>query len=370
MVFLSIFITISVIINIIFTLPYVKYYYDKWYRYYFDKPFFTNEKNSLIIKAVADASIKINKTLMSQQEFCGLFEDIKSYFRPKRNSKIKNNFYTSYLYAGLSQYALSYNDNNITQKLIKIAENFIDRNTNRLNYDIFQADQYPIGILYINLYKITKDICYRDIATSIYQSLINENKTPFVIKYNKEPDKNYVDSLGMTIPFLMEYHNLTNDAFAKELAIYNIKNYYLFGVDKETGIPAHGYNMSNKMKLGSINWGRGIGWYLFSLSYCSGEIEGIIPPHIDIPLTQFPSSSLNFDSSTALMTVMYNISHNTPNKLSLNFIKGHIRTNGLISNCSGDTYGFNNYSHSFSESELCNGLFLLLVSKYKEHIEE
>ena len=64
------------------------------------------------------------------------------------------------------------------------------------------------------------------------------------------------------------------------------------------------------------------------------------------------------------MFEIYEQSKDQSRKLSLDFIKPHILTNGFVDDCSGDTYGLNSYSHTFGESELCNGFLLMLVSKF------
>lgn len=80
--------------------------------------------------------------------------------------------------------------------------------------------------------------------------------------------------------------------------------------------------------------------------------------------TQFPNSNNKFDSSTALMFEIYKQAKNPNRPLSLSFIKPHILKTGFVDDCSGDTYNLNDYSHSFGESELCNGLLLMLASKF------
>ncbi len=364
----TILLILSVVVNILFLLPYIHYYVSNLYRRYFDKPFYNLEdEDSKIISSVLKASLSFKKGRMIQQEYKGLFIDLKNFFRPKRNSHIINNFYTAYLYVGLSQYALSYNDLQVVDYLKHKANLWIDFKTNKLNYELKRIDQYPIGILYINLFYLTKDTKYKLVADNIFNSLLAMRLSVKnnIIKYNDELDKYYVDALGMYIPFLMEYYRLTNNSLAKNIVVENLNEYYRWGVDKETGIPTHGYNIRTKMKVGSANWGRGIGWYFLAKAYCKGidlmDKGGVV----EFPYTQFPCSSDHFDSSTAIMIELFKQSKSENSKLSIDFIKKHIRTNGLIDSCSGDTYGFNDYSHSFSESEFCNGLFLLLISKFK-----
>lgn len=364
---------ISITVNIIFVLPYTKYYFKKIYNWYFAKPFFKiDDKNSTIVKAILKSSVSIKKTIMIQQEYSGLFIDIKNFFKSKRNNSFFNNFYTAYLYVGLSQYALKYKDDDILNYVKKKADEWIDNENIRLNYKLSKVDQFPIGILYINLYKMTNEGKYKKVAEFIYNKLLEKSKevNKYIIKYNDNDNyNNYVDVLGMVVPFLMEYYNLQKDVNAYKLAQYNIEQYYKCAVDKGNGIPAHGYSLTSGIKVGSCNWGRGIGWYLLANAYCKNcninqnALEQTIK---HIPYTQFPGQYSQFDSSTALMIEIFKQSRNNTSKVNIDFIKNKIRTNGMIDFCSGDTYNFNHYSKSYGESELCNGLFLILISKFGE----
>lgn len=52
----------------------------------------------------------------------------------------------------------------------------------------------------------------------------------------------------------------------------------------------------------------------------------------------------------------------SPRKETLNSMKNYIAVDGAILQTSGDTYSFNNYSKSFGNSELSQGMLLLILS--------
>ena len=165
----------------------------------------------------------------------------------------------------------------------------------------------------------------------------------------------------------MEYYKMTNNNIAKEIAIRNINLFENYCVDKQTGFPTHGYNTKTKIKIGSSNWGRGIGWYLLAKAYLEEPSHGetiLNTTLVDLDYTQFPGSSCQFDSSVALLFELYKQKKKI-SKNSIDFIKSRIRVNGEFDLCSGDTYGFNDYSHTFGNSELCSGLFLMIISNYE-----
>ncbi|MBM4761455.1 glycoside hydrolase family 88 protein [Bacillus sp. B15-48] len=79
------------------------------------------------------------------------------------------------------------------------------------------------------------------------------------------PNHVLVDSLGMVCPFLCRYGNAFNDDSSINLAIDQLTNFVNYGMDKESGLPYHGYNLQSGTKLGIIGWGRAIGWQLIGL---------------------------------------------------------------------------------------------------------
>jgi hypothetical protein len=355
---LNYFFIISLSINCIFIAPYVYSIYKIDNTEYYDSTATDQE----IITSVVNASLTLNGSKMIKQEFHGLFPDVKMMFTSGIHSNTINNYYNAYNYAGLSQYALRFSDSKVRNYIIRKADSWIADNGN-LNYRLEKVDQCPIGIMYLNLYTMTGMLKYKRIADYIFDFLKSKRQKDNLIPYNNN-DTNFSDAVGMYVPFLMEYYNITKDSLAIEIAKANLIQYQQFGIDKDTHLPFHGYNIKTGIKVGSCNWGRGIGWYLLAISYCPQLNDSVLMKNVELlPYTQFPLSSSSFDSSTALMFELYKQSTNKSRTLNFDFIRTHIKTNGYVSDCSGDTYGLNDYSHSFGNSELCNGLLLLLYSK-------
>lgn len=81
--------------------------------------------------------------------------------------------------------------------------------------------------------------------------------------------------------------------------------------------------------------------------------------------SQFPGQPYgDFDTSTALMFEIFKQSRSSKRKANISVLKSHTTESGMIADCSGDTDSYNRYSHTFCKSELCNGLFLILISKF------
>lgn len=357
---------VSVLFNIVAILPYVKPYYSKLERKIFPpKHFSIKTSDKEVLNKVCEATLQLKGVKMSMNESKGLPEDVKAFFKKKRNTTAKNNFFTAYSMVGLSYYAMSKKDTATMDNLREKTNSFLNTKEKKLNYPIEKIAQAPIGILLLNLYRWYNSEIYMKAAHSLFTTIADMREPDGKIMYIRGLDYNYVDAVGMYVPFLMEYFKATQDTLALKIVDYNMTLYYDNGVNHETGIPFHGYNIKNGMHLGSANWGRGIGWYLLAAAFCPQIDDPILKKTLSkLKYTQFPGCNDHFDSSTALMFEIYKQSKNHNRKLSLDFIKPHILTNGFVDDCSGDTYGLNSYSHTFGESELCNGLLLMLVSKF------
>lgn len=374
------FFSLSLILNIICILPYKDVFsthFNKIFNPYDFTHMSTNIPDSAYIKLVLKKSLQMDGKNYSTREYKGLFYDIKDmvFNHKSHNETLNNPFNIGYLYAGLSYYALvnPKDNNDIVDYLINISSQYENYQHNNLNYRIENIIQIPYGIMYINLYKITNEQKYLNISSNIYNQLLQfrlEGKEE--IPYLPNSDFRYIDGLGMYVPFLMEYYKITGDSLAMKVAKENIQLMQKYSIDKETGIPHHGYNPHNYLKLGSANWGRGIGWYLLALSYCSDMVDDKIEKSVDLmDYTQFPGQPYSkFDTSTALMLEIFKQSRNKNRKLDLSFIKSHTTISGMIDDCSGDTYSYNQYSKVFNKSEICNGLFLILITKFSNNVSK
>ena len=346
--------------------PYVKPCYVRIQDRFFPKEHFSKQSSDKdVLDKVYKTSLNLKDVKMSMGDMKGLPIDLKNFFLPKRHSSIQNNYYTSYAISGVSYYAIQQRDSIVMNKLKIKTDEFIDSKNKKLVYPIKKIDQVPIGLLLLNLYRWYHDDEYLLTARSLYSTVINMKDYQGRILYVKDSDVDLDDVLGMCIPFLMEYYNVTHDSTALVTVNENMERFHRYAVNPRTGLPAHGYNLRTGIPVGSANWGRGIGWYLLASAFCPQIEDNILDNTLfNLDYTQFPGSSSNYDSSYSIMCEIYKQSKNKKRKLSLQFIKSHILKNGMVDDCSGDTYGLNNYSHTFGESELCNGLLLILASKF------
>lgn len=356
----------SLLFNIIILLPYSSAIFHKVQKKLFPSSYFTTETPDMeVLDKVCEATIELDGKEKQECEARGVPYDQFSYYGIRNNAGHKNGIFVSYGLIGASYYAAFRNDSTSMNKLKKKAQEFIAADKGVLTYDIEFIDQIPIGLLYLNLYKWFKDPVYLKIAKQVYNRVKEFREPNGIIMYRKG-ERQYIDVFGMYVPFLMEYFCVTKDSLAYKIADYNMEVYRSRGVDKETGIPFHGYNIRTGLPIGSANWGRGIGWYLLGAAFCPQFNDERLNKSLSLlEYTQFPGSSERFDSSTALMFEIYKQSKDKNRKLSLDFIKPHVLVNGFVDDCSGDTYDLNDYSHLFGQTSLCNGLLLMLASKFR-----
>ncbi len=78
----------------------------------------------------------------------------------------------------------------------------------------------------------------------------------------------FVDTIGLSCPFLYQYGEIFDRQEYRELALRQIVNFLSYGMDGATGLPYHGYDMADGYKYGIIGWGRAAGWLLRGMMGC------------------------------------------------------------------------------------------------------
>lgn len=123
------------------------------------------------------------------------------------------------------------------------------------------------GYSLIYMHQLTKEIKYKEGLEKLLFYIKEAPKdSKGSIAYRKSRPKDiYVDSIGMIVPFLCRYGKVYNDNVAIELGVIQIVNFIMHGLDSNSYLPYHGYNLEEKLKYGIIGWGRGIGWLLIGM---------------------------------------------------------------------------------------------------------
>lgn len=289
------------------------------------------------------------------------------------------NYPRAFLYYGLSEYFIKNKDVKSLKEFKVTFDELIDEN-GQPKFKFDKVDQVPFGLASLNLYMSFKEDKYLKFANFIFTKLNEMKDENGIVLYRKNSTMQFNDVLGMIIPFLVQYEKVKLDGKSLNMARNQLDFYIRNGLDKESFLPTHGIYLNSKIKIGSANWGRGIGWYLLGLSSYSKEtgeyqteLRGLLETLNDLKnkenlWTQFPGSSDNFDASP---TTMFMYSINLVNKDTysksdiLKLLGKYISKEGQIKFTSGDTYGINNYNTAFGSSELSQGVLLLLLSTTK-----
>lgn len=284
-----------------------------------------------------------------------------------------NNYPRSFLYFGIIKYSIQTKDLILLRKAKDLFDLEIENNKS-----IKRIDQVPLGLSALMLYEIYPEKKYLNFSGKVFKYIISNIEEDGLISYRKGQTSVLNDTLGLTVPFLIEF-----DKYTYKDTIEIVKNqldyFNRFGVNANSYLPTHSINREFNVATGSSNWGRGIGWYYLALSYYyhhTGEMEeqyeGLTNTLLKLRndegvWTQFPGSSAKTDMSTTTLFI-YGMLLNKPTftkSEAFSLLSPYIDREGYILETSGDTYGINNYSQSFGKSELSQGVLLLILSIYQ-----
>src|SRR5690606_15206185 len=371
--------SVNVAVLLLDTIPYVQ---PKITNKYFEKETLTEitEKTEYLIADRALEMISSSKPVMVWDEPKGFTETLlsKNHITSTKEFRL-HNYPRAFLYYGLSEYLIK---NNKKEELLELKHAF-DQLYDFENIDkieINRIDQVPFGLTALNLYEKFNEEKYLKFSKILYDFIIESIGPDDMISYRKGQQLILNDMLGMVVPFCIKY----SEYIESEKIIPIVKNqldYFIrYGIDPETFIPAHAINRIEKRKVGSSNWGRGIGWYIMALSQyhkLTGEkqieLTGLLSSLNSLKnsknlWSQFPGSSDRFDASATVMFLyaMVLVDKEAFNKQEiLQRLKSYISDEGIILETSGDTYAINNYSNTFGKSELSQGVLLLLLANSK-----
>lgn len=258
LIVLIIFLFFSLLLNVLTIVPYWDDVMCKFMPNE-ERLYFTADTNdSLVIGRIVENAFEMDGKLYYQRrEYHGLLQDAKNFWKSisyppahRFNNESWPSFNMGYLYAGLSYYAMKHKDEvSIRHRLEEKAALYIQ---NRYQYvgKLDDINKAPFAILFINLYRMTGDEQYMEMASLMYRELLALREKGNVIPYFPNTDFYFTDGVGMIVPFLMEYYEITKDSLAKRVAEDNFMNAYHYAVDKETGVPCHGYDSHSGIKMG------------------------------------------------------------------------------------------------------------------------
>ena len=140
------------------------------------------------------------------------------------------------------------------------------------------ADDSLAGCAMLMCHRLTGESCYMDMADGICEYLVDEapKDAEGALIYHPSPVNSciYADGTGMSALFLSGYAAAggKDGDKALELAGRELASFMKHGTDEQTGLPYHGYLLTDggsQEKKGLVGWGRAVGFLLMGMSsYC------------------------------------------------------------------------------------------------------
>lgn len=196
----------------------------------------------------------------------------------------------------------------------------------------------------------------------------------------------YADTIGLVCPFLYRYGVAFEKPEYTELALRQIEKFLDCGMDKETGLPYHGYEAESGVKYGIIGWGRAVGWLLRGMQGCITDaygrerLERVYLPLMDKVLSyqrkdgffswqlqalEGPADTSATGMICAALQEGIRLGILSDEKYKKALILGceairHETRNGLVYQCSGECEGFGQYPQVYGAYPWALGPALLL----------
>lgn len=223
--------------------------------------------------------------------------------------------------------------------------------------------------------------------------LIRKNVNDYgMISYTggRDNPEMYVDTLGLTCPFLALYAQVYHDSQCEKLAVDQLRMYHTYGLLAGTALPNHAFNIKSKLPLGVYGWGRGTAWYLIGLVDTYHQLQ---TPEYQAEVLQWISESAQayveyqrtdggfgsilqregtYDSSaTAAMawfyaecaTLLKNSVYRDISHRCLSILLKKTRITGAIDDCQGDTKGIGIFAQTYDIMPFAQGMALRAICK-------
>ena len=249
------------------------------------------------------------------------------------------------------------------------------------------------GMLSFAVLKAAKDPQAVRPAMDYSIELIRKNVNDYgMISYTggRDNPEMYVDTLGLTCPFLALYGQVYHDSQCEKLAVDQLRMYHTYGLLAGTALLNHAFNIKSKLPLGVYGWGRGTAWYLIGLVDTYHQLQ---TPEYQAEVLQWISESAQayveyqradggfgsilqregtYDSSaTAAMawfyaecaTLLKNSVYRDISHRCLSILLKKTRITGAIDDCQGDTKGIGVFAQTYDIMPFAQGMALRAICK-------
>src|SRR5690554_1919122 len=154
--------------------------------------------------------VKKKKFLMIWQEPKNIGERIHNFIFTQRKVNIEYfNFPRAFLYLGLVKYLKKHNKIDLLD-VFKIDFDMICDTKGNPCFKLEKVDQVMFGATSLEFYGVYRDERYLKFAENVFSFVLNiYNENNKIIKYRPNSEYILYDTLGMIIPFLVEYYKET-----------------------------------------------------------------------------------------------------------------------------------------------------------------
>ncbi len=236
-----------------------------------------------------------------------------------------------------------------------------------------------------------------DETLNLILSHVGEDGT---VVYRKSMIKyRYVDTIGFICPFLIKYGIKYKNEECIKLAVKQLQIFSEFGITNTHRLPFHVYHIDNKVPLGLMGWGRGLGWYAIGLIDAWDELpdDHILKPGLEVQIVCFAREALKYQnnngswtwtvtrtetradsSATATLgwfmrkaTKINAISNecSASTEKAISYLMQVTRKNGAVDYSQGDTKDIGVYSTLFDILPFTQGFAIRLVNSYKRNVK-
>lgn len=258
-------------------------------------------------------------------------------------------------------------------------------NTGDLKFNIDKIDQSAFGLVFLQLFVLTKRNLYLIGAHKIYEEIQRFKMEDGLYRYRLGLDVFFIDTVGLLCPFLVRYAEITGNSTAMLDAERQVNFALTECTEPNMGLTFHAFDLVREQPLGSVNWSRGMGWFLLGLSAVARTGENtshmeVLRRYVTILGTlreshgywpQFLGHTNDrvIDSTATLMFLhafqqceLWRIDSNEVLALTAQCVDRY----GRVIHASGDTIYINKYSRHKGPSELSQGLMLSILAKMNQ----
>lgn len=348
---------------------------------------------------IAKASQKLTKTslrMLKNKRAIMSFNDEDSLYVKlarvkawlKRDNRHKNyayfNFPLAFLLLGLLDRYESSGDTKLLEDIEQKCTELVS-SSGQLIFTFDKVDQAMFGLVFLRLYTIARAKKYLTASNEIYKNVLSYVGDDDIVRYRKGVDVAFIDTIGLVCPFLIMYADITDCKSARVLAEKQVDHVLDTGLDKDGILPFHAVDLNLNAPLGSINWGRGIGWWVLGLAPLAAKSDKDHPNKYFTALQKIlaflerarldneywpqfigHTNDNTIDSSATLMFLLATQQagiRDIESQELLSVIGRCVDSSGKVINASGDTIYINKYSRVKGASELAQGLMLSLISE-------